>query len=77
MNQAFNIEEAMKEIAQIDAEFKSGVRKVPTLESLKTQLDNGEIDQAEHDREIDRWELTPESTERRVKEVRSKMRIVL
>jgi hypothetical protein len=75
MSQEFNIEEAMQKIAQIRAEFKSGVRKVPTLESLKTQLDDGEITQVEHDRKIDRWELTPEATERRVKDLRSRMRL--
>jgi hypothetical protein len=75
MSQEFNLEEAMEKMAEIRAARESGAWTRPTLESLKTQLDNGEITQAEHDREIDRWELTPEATARRVAETREKMRV--
>jgi hypothetical protein len=72
-NEEYSKEFIENEVAKINALQEAGeLPPRPTLESLQGQLINGEITQEEFDQQVEFYELTKESTEERVQELRER-----
>ena len=70
---SMTIEEIRKGLAEATKIVSDPNYKRPTVESLKLQLENGEIDQKEYKKIIMIFQLTPESVDERIRVTREKM----